>query len=179
MKREEVPIEVEGVARFRSVGTQLLLYAPKCRSAEELCAMAASRMLSQSIPIIPLSELPKDVPGVTIKLSGQFFILYKPTYYREIQLSILHELSHICLGHLDGIDVDLSAVLEGKTIFTDEQEQEAELLAHQLMGVIALQNEENSDSIYSVRLTEENPFVWERPQLGGQQIALRFQAFIP
>lgn len=170
--------EVESVARFRSIGTQLLLYAQQCRCAEELCAMAADRILDKSIPVVPMPELPPDVPGATIKLGVQFFILYKPTYYRSIQLSILHELAHICLGHLDGVEVDLSAVLSGKTYFTDQQEQEAELLAHQMMATITRQNEENEVSARYARLIQQKPFVWERQNVGDQQIALRYQALI-
>ena len=168
MKREKKLIEA-----------QLLKYAQRCPSAEELCALAVDLILHKPIPIVPMPQFPPDVPGATIKLGDRFFILYKPTYHLSIQLSILHELAHICLGHLDGVEVDMNAAVSGKTIFTDEQEREAELLAHQMMAAMIRQNQENEVSARYARLMPQKPFVWERPQLADQRIALRYQALMP
>ena len=155
--------------------------------------MAADRILDKSITIEPMPEFPRDVPGATIKLGVQFFILYKPTYYLSIQLSILHELAHICLGHLDGVNTDspsaetwnhragtiISAALAGKTYFTDEQEREAERMAHQMMATIIRQNKENEVSARYARLMPQTPEVEESPDIADPRIALRYQALMP
>ena len=162
-----------------SIEAQLLLYAQRCRSAEELCAMAADRIVGVPITVVPMLQLPPDVPGASIQKGDRFFILYKPTYPLSIQLSILHELVHICLGHLDGVDTDIHAALSGNTIFTAPQERIAERMAHQLMACMKGQTEENEVSARFARLMPKKPCVWRGQNVADSRIALRYQALMP
>jgi hypothetical protein len=114
--------------------------AQNCGSAAELCAQAVD-IFGKPITLLAIHELPKKVLGVALQYRNKCLILYNPTSFEltdsvSIQLSILHELAHIALGHLDGLSVDLEAVIKGKTDFTDQQEQEAEILASELMELL-------------------------------------------
>jgi hypothetical protein len=123
-----------------TVEKRLKKLARNCGSADSLCARAVE-ILGKPITVLAIHELPKKVLGVALQYRSKCLILYNPTSFEltdslSIQLSILHELAHIALGHLDGLSIDLGAVVKGKTYFTDQQEQEAEILASELMELL-------------------------------------------
>ena len=126
-----------------SIEERLLMLAQRCRSAAELCALVADSLLDKPITIVPEPELLSKAPGAAIQLDGHFFILYKPTSRLTQELSILHELAHISLGHLDDVQrpSDPKEILEGKTYFTDRQEWAAERMGHLMMAAILFPTE--------------------------------------
>lgn len=75
-------------------------------------------------------ELPLGVPSLWFNQQGHFVILYRgfPDSL-NVQLNILHELSHVLLGHPSFTKED---ILRGKNIYTDSEEMEAELTGCQI-----------------------------------------------
>ena len=122
--------------RNSSIEKRLLKHARKCRAADDLCAIAAE-VLKVPITTLAMPKLPPSVSAVSLSNQDQFVILYNPTVtYLSLQLSILHELAHICLCHHDPARMDLFAVISGKTYFTDQQEREAEKLGCRFLEAI-------------------------------------------
>jgi hypothetical protein len=99
-----------------------------------LCQLAAYLLLTQ-ISVIPVPELPPDIPAVAIRRAkGTFRILYRPApRLLSTQLDILHELAHILLNHCRSTPSNL---FSERCLYTDMEEQEAERLAHQMMALI-------------------------------------------
>jgi hypothetical protein len=114
---------------------QLLKLAYQCRCAEELCVMA-SDVVGRPIVGVDVHNLPENVTALAFKHQDQFFILSKPTTLLSVQRSILHELAHITLGHLDDREIDLFDALGGKTYFTDPQENDVEMLACRFLNAL-------------------------------------------
>ena len=88
------------------------------------------------ITVLAIPELPIAAPALILQYKNQCVILYKLTDPLSVQLAILHELAHLCLGHLDGVDSDLEAVVLGETYFTDQQEQAAQKLACRFLAAL-------------------------------------------
>jgi hypothetical protein len=79
-------------------------------------------------------ELPFDAPSLWFELKGQYVILYRGAKSSVFtQLHILHELSHILLGHSPFTKEDF---LRGRSIYTDREEMEAELAACQIFFLL-------------------------------------------
>ena len=121
--------------RKQPIEKRLKKLAHQCQSAKVLCVMSAE-FLSCPIAILSMPSLPPTVSALSLQYKNQYVILYKLALPLSVERSILHELSHICLGHVDGVKIDLWAVIAGKTIFTDQQERDAEKLANQLLAAI-------------------------------------------
>lgn len=89
----------------------------------ELCSKIGYTIQTKAVP-----DLPQEVKAIAVKLKSRYLILYRPsTSVISIQISVLHELCHILLHHLQNIEL-------GKSFYTDKQEAEAERLASVLLS---------------------------------------------
>ncbi len=121
-----------------SLTEKLLKLAGRCESAFDLCEKADS-IFQKPIQIVAYNPFRPHVQGSVWDVGSYFLILLKPTLTPlSIQLVLLHELSHICLGHLDK-PVTISELLlrlSSRTDLTHSQEQAAQKLACKLFSVL-------------------------------------------
>ena len=80
-------------------------------------------------------KLPPTVPSLWLEHQGQYVILYRDFPFPLLtQLRILHELSHILLGHSPFTEED---IIYGRSIYTHSEEMEAELIACQVLSLLS------------------------------------------
>lgn len=116
---------------------RLLKLARQCECAFDLCEKA-NGILNKPIRILAHPRFPDDVKGSVFELKPFYLIFLKPTLTPlSIQLTVLHELSHIFLGHLLPATIDeLFSTLSLRTYFTDSQEKAAQKFACKLLSVL-------------------------------------------
>jgi hypothetical protein len=104
--------------------------------AFDLCAMA-SNLLKIRLTIVADPLLPPKAKGFLYRLQEKTFLLfYRPsTSPISVNLSILHELSHLLLNHRPTLLRKISA----RCIYSYAQEREAEQLAVQLLAFLVQQ----------------------------------------
>jgi Zn-dependent peptidase ImmA (M78 family) len=93
---------------------EFLILAHGCDSTKQLFEMIAETEAAE-IFLKPEPTLPEDHPALVVKEGDKFIILYKPKSPVSTQLSVLHELSHIELGHLDNEQSLSSSELDNST----------------------------------------------------------------
>jgi hypothetical protein len=94
----------------------------------QLCSKLREIGLTISVSMAP--SLPLNVSSLWFELKGQYAILYRGASSSVFtQLHILHELSHILLGHSPFTLDDLAS---GRSIYTHSEEMEAELVASKI-----------------------------------------------
>ena len=144
--------------------------------AKALVELAAF-LLETSIEVIPVPEFPPGAPSAAIRRPNQTFrILYRPSpCFLFTQICILHELAHILLHHCETTAMDL---FEDRTIYTDQEEWEAEQFAHQMMSFMLRTGP--SEHRVSARFQSLLP---TKPQVAlkgyNPQSTLRFEALLP
>ena len=91
----------------------------------QLCYLLQENGLMLKVSMEP--ELPFNVPSLWFEYQGQYVILYRGGPFSVFtQLHILHELSHLLLGHSPFTKED---IISGRSIYTHSEEMEAELVA--------------------------------------------------
>ena len=120
---------------------------PRPFDAETLCARIADRR-GRPITLLALALPPGAPRGLWISTEHRDFIVYEratsPLHQEHI---ILHELAHLLCGHTGGpelrdeharrlfptLDPDLITRFLGRSGYTSEEEQEAEILASMIL----------------------------------------------
>lgn len=123
--------------RKRHLQKRLLKLARQCECAFDLCEKA-NGILNKPIRILAHPRFPDYVKGSVFELKPFYLIFLKPTLTPlSIQLTVLHELSHIFLGHLLPATIDeLFSTLSLRTYFNDSQEKAAQKFACKLLNVL-------------------------------------------
>ena len=111
---------------------------PPPLDAFSLCELAGE-VLNIEIHRTPEPGLPVKLPALVHRLDdGWFEILYRPKGRAlSIQIFLLHELSHLLLGHCQRKSVEWFL----PTVYTDAEERRAERLAYQMMDFIIQYNQ--------------------------------------
>ena len=98
----------------------------------QLCSKLRESGFTISVSMEP--SLPFNVPSLWFELKGQYVILYRGAPSSVFtQLHILHELSHILLGHSP---FTLEDITSGRSIYTHSEEMEAELLGSKIFCLL-------------------------------------------
>ncbi len=98
----------------------------------QLCSKLRESDFTISVSMEP--SLPFNVPSLWFELKGQYVILYRGAPSSVFtQLHILHELSHIFLGHPP---FTLEDITSGRSIYTHSEEMEAELVASKIFSLL-------------------------------------------
>jgi len=98
----------------------------------QLCSKFREIGLTISVSMAP--SLPLNVSSLWLELKGQYAILYRGAKSSVFtQLHILHELSHILLGHSP---FTLEDITSGRSIYTHSEEMEAELVASKIFCLL-------------------------------------------
>ena len=98
----------------------------------QLCSKLREIGLTISVSMAP--SLPLNVSSLWLELKGQYAILYRGAPSSVFtQLHILHELSHILLGHSP---FTLEDITSGRSIYTHSEEMEAELLGSKIFCLL-------------------------------------------
>ncbi len=114
----------------------MLKLASLCESAFELCKKATS-IFNKPIQILGYNKFSPHVQGAVFDVGFCFLILLKPTLTSfSIQVAILHEISHICFGHLVSVTIQDLENGSGENYFTPSQEEEAQKFACKLLNVM-------------------------------------------
>ena len=148
------------------------------RNAFDLCKLASDHFKTR-IDVMAVPKLPKRAPSLLVRRPDRtFLILYcSCASSLMVQISILHELAHILLGHRQ---TTLRHSSE-KNFYTDSLEREAERLAHRLMALIVreLPSETNDISTRFASLMPRHPTVVSTVHLSADtRPARRFQALM-
>jgi len=146
---------------------------PPPLSAFSLCRVAEG-VLQRKINTFPDPQLSPKVPGIVARFdNGDVEIVYRPSFHSlSLEISILHELAHLLLGHCPKKSVRL---LEEK-VYTSPEERQAEWLALHLMDFLVKYRER---PILTRFLHLISPFPAVPPlEKPDPRLALRFRALI-
>jgi hypothetical protein len=98
----------------------------------QLCYLLQKNGFMIEVNIEP--ELPFNVSSLWFEQQGQYIILYRGSPLSlNTQLHILHELSHILLGHSP---FTLEDITSGRSIYTHSEEMEAEMAAFKIFSLL-------------------------------------------
>ena len=119
-----------------SVQERRLKLAGRCECAFELCERSTS-IFHNPLQILAYNRFRPHVQASVFDVGFCFLILLKPTLTPfSIQIAILHEISHICFGHLVPVTIQDFENWSGETYFTPYQEEEAQKFACKLLNVV-------------------------------------------
>ncbi|MBI1923318.1 hypothetical protein HYR99_03605 [Candidatus Poribacteria bacterium] len=142
------------------------------------CGLAANE-LTIEIDVAAFPQIPSGLPALVLRLQDRTFrILYRPSCSSlSVQISILHELAHILLGHCQHTPAHR---LLRPCLYTNSQQREAELLAQQMMAVIVQKSPNETDPIAArfERLMSKKPKTLKRRTPEDHRSTSRFRALM-